>query len=489
MRKNAVIILTLLLAGSILKSQPVHQQLVFSHPLTNTQSDQAQIVNNQGTFNGMGWQATTVNSQLKITLNQALAFEGTMKINVSNFDPVSQNQPEVKQHIINMYSRIYDDNKDIFETDGAWWNIRTGVAYSSGSGTAGFKFLSAPRGINTRDEARCIEDATWDLSRVYEFKVTWTNSVAYCFFENQLLAALPFSGQIEPFRYLLIGRDNLIYGYAGQPGPIYSNLRIYGAENIVLPDQTAPQVEFLTAVTSQKLSILFHEPVDAQTAMNIENYSISPDVTIQSVSLSGDFRIIELTTTVHLISQPYQLSIANIADTSAQHNVMADTTITYSYTQELIIDDLSQKGYRVVQRQVGDSSYVDRDFKIISIPEAYADYYWILTANDHKLQNGYPFLTFYANKDVSVIVAYDTRLTQVPSWLQEWTLTGTTIVTQDATLRCFSNNCRAGQISLGANQGTGSCSMYLVLVNKTVATGVEDTIPPQPPKGVRIVWY
>jgi hypothetical protein len=487
MRKNPHFIIILLLVGSALRSQPVHQQLLFSHPLTNTQSDQAQIVNSQGSFGGTGWQAVTANSQLKVTMNQALPLEGTMKINVTNFDPVRQNQPEVKQHIINMYSRIYDDNKDIFETDGAWWNIRTGVAYSSGSGLAGFKFLSASRGIDTRDEIRCIENATWDLGRVYEFKVTWTDTIIYCFFDNQLLAELPFSGQIEPFKYFLIGRDNLIYGYAGQPGPIYSNLRIYGEENIVTTDQTPPHVEMFSIPASQQINVLFDEAVDAQTAMDIENYSIAPDVLIQSATLSDDLRQIELTTGVHLISKPYQLSISNIADTSALHNVMADTTIAYTYTQDLIIGDISQVNYKYVQRQAGDSCYVDRDFRITSIPGAFADYYWILTANDHKLLTGYPFLTFEASKNVSIIVAYDARLTQVPSWLQDWTLTGATITTQDASLRCFSKNYPAGQISLGANQGSGSCSMYLLLVKKDVSTGIDDTIPPDKPRGVRIV--
>ncbi|NTW36100.1 MAG: hypothetical protein HGB17_08215 [Syntrophobacteraceae bacterium] len=82
-----------------------------------------------------------------IALASTLPYEGTFVIDVTNFDPVSQNTVENKQHIINLYSRIYENNKDIFETDGSWCNIRTGVGYSTGPGVAGFKFLAAARGL------------------------------------------------------------------------------------------------------------------------------------------------------------------------------------------------------------------------------------------------------------------------------------------------------------------------------------------------------
>lgn len=229
-----MLLLSLLLPAVRLCSQPAHTRLIYSHSLLNaTPAAGESIVNSGGGFvAGKGWQATTENSQLRITLASALPFEGTFIINVTNFDPVSQNLPDdIKQHIINLYSRIYDNNKDIFETDGSWCNIRTGVGYSTGEGVAGFKFLAAARGIDTRDEERCIEDHTWSLTRTYEFKIIWTATYIYCYLDGSLMSRLPFAGQIEPFRYLLIGRDNLIWGYGAQPGVIFSNVRIYGPQS------------------------------------------------------------------------------------------------------------------------------------------------------------------------------------------------------------------------------------------------------------------
>jgi hypothetical protein len=222
-----------LIPASRLWPQPSHTRLIYSHSLLNTTPTAGEsIVNNGGTFiAGKGWQSNLRSSQLLITLASALPFEGTFVINVTNFDPVSQNTPDtLKQHIINLYSRIYNDNKLIFDTDGSWCNIRTGIGYSTGPGVAGFKFLAAPRGEDTRDEERCAEGNTWSLSRTYEFKIIWTTTYIYCYLDGTLMSRLPFSGQIEAFKYLLIGRDNLIWGYSAQPGVIFSNVRIYGPQ-------------------------------------------------------------------------------------------------------------------------------------------------------------------------------------------------------------------------------------------------------------------
>ncbi len=228
-RKLSALLAALLILTTNGFAQPSHTWLLYSDMLDNGASTALGLmVNNGGAFlPGKGWQAIDENSQLKITLPEGLPFEGTFAIDVTNFDPVSQNMPDgVKQHILNMYSQE-NGNKDIFETDGSWWNIRTGTGYSAGEGMAGFKFLAAPRGIDSRDEERCMESSTWSTKRVYEFRVIWTTSKIYCLMDGVVQCELPFSGQVEPFRYIFVGKDNLVWGYSGQPGPIYSNLRIY----------------------------------------------------------------------------------------------------------------------------------------------------------------------------------------------------------------------------------------------------------------------
>ncbi|MBN2355877.1 hypothetical protein JXO59_07175 [candidate division KSB1 bacterium] len=233
-RHNYLGITAVFLWASFAIAQPSHTRLIYSHSLLNgTPTAGETIVNSGGAYiAGKGWQASTSASQLTITLAEPLPYEGTFVIDVTNFDPASQYVEDLKLHIINLYSRVYYNNKDIFYTDGSWCNIRTGIAYSTNPGvTAGFKFLAAARGIDTRDEQRCIEDHTWNLADIHQFKITWTRSSIYCSMDGVVYSTLPFSGQIEPFKYLLIGKDNLIWGYAAQPGVIYGNLRIYGRQN------------------------------------------------------------------------------------------------------------------------------------------------------------------------------------------------------------------------------------------------------------------
>jgi len=218
-------------------AQTDHTVLLYSHMLESDAAPQfSEFSNRNGAFiPGKGWEATSNSSQLYIKLPENLPDEGTFIIDVTNFDPVHQNQDD-KQQIINLYSQN-NGSKAIFHTDGSWWNIRTGYPYSSGAGMAGFKFLAAPRGIDTRDEERCIEyKSDWDVDHTYEFKVVWTITTISCYLDGVLLSELPFQGQVQAFQYIFIGTDNV---YTAQPGPIYSNLRIYSSETAIIETEIA----------------------------------------------------------------------------------------------------------------------------------------------------------------------------------------------------------------------------------------------------------
>ena len=482
--KRCYILALLLLSVGLAFSQPAHQRLVYSHSLTSaTPTAGEQIVNTDGSFlAGKGWKADTKNSQLRIRLAQALPTEGTLVIDVTNFDPVSQSVPDLKQHIINLYSRIYDNNKDIFYTDGSWWNIRTGTPYSAGPGMAGFKFLAAPRGIDTRDEIRCIEDATWDLNRTYQFKVVWTTSFIYCYFDDRLMATFDFSGQVEPFRYILIGKDNLIWGYCAQPGPIYSNLRIYSTgSNPVAPEP--PKVACFAQVSDSLLRILFDKAVDETSATDISNYAIAQGLSIKNAVLDSSATTVDLYTSRHAPSAAYSLTISNIAD-AATGSATLDTTITYSYPFSLKITDISRPNYYVDTKSVGDTLYSDRSYKITYIPGALAGYKWIVTANDDKLESGDSFLTFNVNKPVTIVVALDSTLITLPQWLQGWQPTGMVVRSEDTEYVCYEKIFSPCKITLGGNSGTSSSSMYLVLLGNEI-----DTLAPAAPTGLRVSRY
>ncbi len=234
--------LSLLFSFSLL-AQPVdHRRLIYSHPLTSAAPGYGEaIYNTDGEFDAVkGWQAVHTTSQLQIHLAKPLPAEGTLAIRVTNFNPAEQWVDDLKLHIVNLYSRLYTNNKEIFDTDGSWIQIRTGSGYSTMPGRAGFKVLAAARGIGTRDEVTCVEDYLWKTSRIYEFRITWTRGRVYLFLDNNLMAELSFLGQIEPFKYILIGKDNLIWGYCAQPGPWYFDLRIYEKGEAVVEDRVPP---------------------------------------------------------------------------------------------------------------------------------------------------------------------------------------------------------------------------------------------------------
>lgn len=217
-----------LLVTGVLITRMAAAGTLYSDRLDNAASTAlGQMQNRSGEFiAGSGWKATAGNSQLRITLPAPLPPAGSLLVDVRNFDPVRQNI-DVKQQIINLYSQE-NGSKAIFETSGSWINIRTGTGYSVGEGVAGFKMLAAPRGIDTRDEVRIMEDATWELGKTYEFRITWDQASASVYLDGSKCFTLPFAGQVEMFRYIFLGTDNV---YVAQPGVIYSNLRILGASD------------------------------------------------------------------------------------------------------------------------------------------------------------------------------------------------------------------------------------------------------------------
>ena len=238
-----------------------------------------QVQNRSGQFiAGRGWQAKTSTSQLMITLPEKLPAVGALIVDVTNFDPVSQNI-DVKQQIINLYSQS-NGSKAIFYTDGSWINIRTGSGYSTGPGVAGFKMLAAPRGVGTRDEVRIIENATWNLSRVYEFKITWDTAVTSVYLDGKKMWTLPFSGQVELFRYIFLGTDNV---YVAQPGVIYSNLRIMGTGDTA---EVSSDAEGGQRPETARLLPNYPNPFNPTTTLSFELEKRAP-VTLDILNLFG----------------------------------------------------------------------------------------------------------------------------------------------------------------------------------------------------------
>ncbi len=169
-----------------------------------------------GSFSAAGWQTTGGSDQLRLKLTHPIEGPGSFEIDVDNFDPHTQYSGD-KHQIINMYT-TNDGSQAVFQTDEAWWNIRTGNNYYTG-----FKFLAAPNGGDSREEHRLMESATWDVADTHTFRVEWDDVEIHVYLDGTYLWTLGYADRVSPLQYVFLGKDNV---YLGQIGPIYSNLRV-----------------------------------------------------------------------------------------------------------------------------------------------------------------------------------------------------------------------------------------------------------------------
>ena len=169
-----------------------------------------------GSFSAAGWQTTGGGDQLVLRLDAPIWSAGTLEIDVTNFDPVTQYTGE-KHQIVNLYTSD-DGSQGVFGTSEAWWNIRTGNNYGTG-----LKFLAASEGGDSREEVRLIETASWNPADLHTWTVTWDEVDVHLSLDGAELTVLAFDGRVQPLQHIFLGKDNV---YAGQVGPIYSNLRV-----------------------------------------------------------------------------------------------------------------------------------------------------------------------------------------------------------------------------------------------------------------------
>ena len=251
-----------------------------------------------------------------------------------------------------------------------------------------------------------------------------------------------------------------------------------------LPDITPPDIAVVNAVNAAQVNVVFSEGVEKSSAENVSNYRIDPGVTISNTTLSGDSKIVQLTTTEHQDGVTYTLTLNSIRDLASNSNVIApNTTKSYTYVAELRISNLAPGYYQVAKIREGDEYYIDRSFRMVTIPSEVTTVSWIKTANNDKFNQDDKFITFDVNQSVSVFVGYDIRATSVPDWLSEWSNTGLRLETTDVPLELYRKDFSANKILLGGN--LGAPSMYLVLI-KAANSSETDLAPPSAPTGITI---
>jgi len=121
-------------------------------------------------------------------------------------------------------------------------------------------------------------------------------------------------------------------------------------------------------------------------------------------------------------------------------------------------------GFAVGRLRVGELAYTDRHYTITQVPAGWADQWYIQTANDAKREIGpNRFLSFSVSQPAEVCVAYDARITTLPTWLSQWTFDGSAwMQTADTRLNLHCRSFQPGVVELGGNEF--GKSMYLVLV-------------------------
>lgn len=103
------------------------------------------------------------------------------------------------------------------------------------------------------------------------------------------------------------------------------------------PQDLAPPVALSGHMTNSALNrsevhVVFNEHMDQATANDVNNYSISGGITINSASLYGDGKTVVLDTSLHDFGN-YQLTVMNVQDNSLAGNSVLSTGLDY-----LVID-------------------------------------------------------------------------------------------------------------------------------------------------------
>lgn len=235
-------------------------------------------------------------------------------------------------------------------------------------------------------------------------------------------------------------------------------------------DLLPPYVEKMELLDRKTLRLIFSEPMNEADLKDASHYQISPSKQITAIQPDSTLQVVTLSTEEHEYGVRYTIELTGLRD-KAGNEIPRNYSLAYEFTRPARVDSISQPKYQTAMLSEGDTYYVDRDYRLASIPAELHELTWVKTANNDKFSTGDDFLQFVVYEDVIVYVAYDTRLTQLPNWLQNWTPTSYIIRDEDSvSFRCYSKNFTRGKISLGGNYGNDNSYMYLVLV-RSIGTG------------------
>ncbi len=136
-----------------------------------------------------------------------------------------------------------------------------------------------------------------------------------------------------------------------------------------------------------------------------------------------------------------------------------DTTLTLSS-----LSVSSGKAYQVRSALAnGGTTYIDRSYTFKNVPASLQGATYVMTANADKLNASSQFVSFKVNRNVTVYVAHDNRITRKPAWLGGFTNTGLSL-SSDVPMTIYQKSFPSGVVALGGNGGITDSSMYTIAV-------------------------
>lgn len=135
-----------------------------------------------------------------------------------------------------------------------------------------------------------------------------------------------------------------------------------------------------------------------------------------------------------------------------------------------VVNLLSPSNYELDNFDINSEIFVDRSYYIQSQPAGFDEFRAIRTANNDKNSSASALITFSITSPATIYVAYDSRASSLPDWMDgSYTSTGSIVDTSDVNFNLYSKEYPAGEVILGGNKNggeTGAGSNYFVYIEE-----------------------
>jgi len=124
---------------------------------------------------------------------------------------------------------------------------------------------------------------------------------------------------------------NNIVDRATPPNPIQPGSQ--KSYNYPVVDTSPPVLAGVTPIGVRSLEVVFNESVSEATALNLSNYTITPTIAVNAVTLDISQTKVILNTGIHQAGVQYTLTVQNIQDLASPPNIIgSQNSFNYTYT-------------------------------------------------------------------------------------------------------------------------------------------------------------